>query len=84
MKLQLIKTCAACPEQYDVMLDGKEIGYMRLRHGFFRAEYADKIVYTATPKGDGSFTDEERSEYLSIACAMIFASMNDLQYDVIE
>jgi len=32
-KLTLNKTCGACPEQYDVFLEGENVGYMRLRHG---------------------------------------------------
>lgn len=26
-------TCLACPEQYDVRLEGKQVGYVRLRWG---------------------------------------------------
>lgn len=35
----LVKTCSACPEQYDV-LDGygDKVGYIRLRHGYFRVD----------------------------------------------
>ena len=33
-------TCGACPEQYDVFdSEGKQVGYLRLRHGGFRADY---------------------------------------------
>lgn len=71
-KLKLVQTCGACPEQYDVFLpDGTEIGYMRLRHGYFRAEYKGDIVYDAHPEGDGVFTDEERDGYLVAASEAI-------------
>lgn len=57
-KLRLVLTCHACPEQYDVYLGDKLIGYMRLRHGYFRAEYpVGNVVYTASPRGDGLFAD---------------------------
>jgi hypothetical protein len=77
MKLKLVLTCGACPEQYDVFdPDNTRIGYLRLRHGHFSAEYlgdthvADdegwlgEIVYEARPKGDGIFDSEERDYYL--------------------
>lgn len=64
-------TCGAYPEQYDVYKDGKQVGYLRLRHGFFEAEYPDSdgvSVYTAEPEGDGMFADEfERERHLNAA-----------------
>lgn len=43
MSLKFVKTCSACPEQYDVFdSDGNEVGYVRLRHGFFRVASADR------------------------------------------
>lgn len=69
---RLIRTCYACPEQYDVFLEktGDQIGYLRLRHGWFRADYPDhggETVYEADPKGDGIFEDDERIEHLTAA-----------------
>ena len=43
-------TCSACPEQYDVFKDNKQVGYVRLRWGHLRAEYPDvcgEEVYSA-------------------------------------
>ena len=38
----LVLTCGACPEQYDVFdSDGKQSGYIRLRGGNFRVYYPD-------------------------------------------
>lgn len=71
MKLKLVQTCGACPEQYDVYApDGEKIGYLRLRHGNFRADYlpTDDTVYVASPDGDGIFADHERDYYLGEAC----------------
>lgn len=31
-------TCQACPEQYEVRKDGKEVGYVRLRWGYLAAQ----------------------------------------------
>lgn len=68
---RLIRTCMACPEQYDVLLDNIQIGYLRLRHGKFTAKYVlehkDVLVYEASPEGDGIFLDNERYKYLLMA-----------------
>lgn len=68
--VKLLNTCWACPEQYDALLNGVMIGYLRLRHGRFYAAYPDvggDIVYEAHPKGDGIFDDDEREEHLTAA-----------------
>jgi hypothetical protein len=62
---RLICTCSACPEQYDVFdnTTGGLMGYLRLRHGGFRADCPDvggEIVYSSNPKGDGIFDEDER------------------------
>lgn len=72
---KLVQTCSACPEQYDVFCDGVQVGYLRLRHGCFRAEHNGKTVYTAAPDGDGQFEPEERKRYLNAACKAIRDSM---------
>jgi hypothetical protein len=36
-----VLTCQACPEQYDVLKDGKQVCYVRLRHGRLLSEYPD-------------------------------------------
>lgn len=66
----LDETCGACPEQYDVYLNGKIVGYFRLRHGSFTVEVCTTgiwewgNVYEAHPKGDGIFEDDERDYFL--------------------
>lgn len=70
----LILTCSACPEQYDVYKGKQRIGYLRLRHGWFRADYPDcggMTVYEAEPKGDGAFEDDERDKFLGEAVAAL-------------
>lgn len=69
--LKLVQTCGACPEQYDVYLEDSIIGYMRLRHGRFYAECHDVLVYSASPRGDGMFKDDERTKYLNEAVSAI-------------
>ena len=68
--IELVKTCDACPEQYDAYLDGKQVGYLRLRHGRFTVEFpneAGELLYSAYPDGDGEFEDYERDYYLRFA-----------------
>lgn len=69
--LKLVCTCGACPEQYDVYdANDKQVGYLRLRHGRFRADYPDcggETVYESQTKGDGIFTEEERIPELTKA-----------------
>lgn len=69
METKLIKTCEAYPEQYDFYLDDRKIGYLRLRWGYFRAEYvpSGETAYEAYPKGDGIFDSDERDYYLKRA-----------------
>lgn len=69
-EIELIQTCGACPEQYDAFLDGKEVGYLRLRHGYFRVDYpawGGKTIYSTHPKGDGIFESDEREFHLHMA-----------------
>ena len=69
-EIELIRTCYACPEQYDAFVDGEQVGYLRLRHGFFTVEYPDangKLIYEAEPEGDGLFSDNEREYFLNKA-----------------
>lgn len=75
MKLKLILTCGACPEQYDVVDENdNKIAYLRLRHGHFRAEYPyndGKIVFQSMPNGDGVFEVEERPIHIGNALLAI-------------
>lgn len=75
---QLEKTCSGCPEQYNVFMGGKYVGYARLRHGYFRMENAnDVVVYDANPPGPGGIFDsaEDREKYLSEGLAKLLENM---------
>lgn len=79
--LELFRTCFACPEQYEVFTnydtdDQLEVGYMRLRHGYFYAECFGQTVYEARPNGDGFFGEVEREFYLSQATNAILNKLN--------
>jgi hypothetical protein len=80
---RLVKTCNACPEQYDVFWGTSErrIGYMRLRHGFFRTDYyhidqqTETIYATNRCVGNGSFDPDERDEFLRWGCRAMLRAM---------
>lgn len=69
--LELYQTCGACPEQYEAFSGVHHVGYLRLRHGYFRVDCPDaggETVYEANPDGDGLFSsDDERQHYLEMA-----------------
>ena len=73
-EIQLVQTCGACPEAYDAFLGDKQVGYLRLRHGFFRVDFPDyrgEQIVGAYPEGYGMFLDHEREMYLSMAKSAI-------------
>ena len=77
---RLVCTSPACPEQYDVFdSTGNKVGYLRLRHGHFRADVPDcggETVYRSSTKGDGTFLEGERESELRNA---LLAIKNKLQ-----
>jgi hypothetical protein len=77
-KYTLALTCGMCPEQYDVFEKGKEVAYLRLRDGQFRAHvpFGGKVVYSAAPKGDGRFYEDERWLHLNAAIKAIDEELN--------
>lgn len=77
-EIQLVQTCTACPEQYDAFLGDTKVGYLRLRHGSFTAEYlrpGGELVYHAETHGDGHFEPGERDFHLTNAKRAIAAKM---------
>lgn len=88
MKLKLVQTCGACPEQYDAYFEGNKVGYLRLRHGFFYAQHLGATVYEASTIGDGIFDPSERVKHLNAACEAIILKMSESEnpryYDVVD
>ena len=79
---KLEQTCFACPEQYDVFdKENNYVGYLRLRHGKFRADYpccGGETVYESSAKGDGIFNPEERMPELTKAVQALDKKINEL------
>lgn len=71
MKLRLINTSEAYPEQYGVFdKNSNQVAYMRLRWSYFSVRVPDvdgEEIYHAYTDGDGHFTDEERNFYIESA-----------------
>lgn len=89
---KLVRTCYACPEQYDVYCKEKKVGYIRYRSGKFTVEYPDcgKELLTALHIGDeydGMFSDDtDRYMYLDIAVIAIAEKLGieDDSYIVVD
>ena len=67
--MRLVKTCDACPEQYNVFIGKRQVGYIRLRHGELTVSCPDaggRVILTILVRGDGRFEDDEREYYLSL------------------
>lgn len=87
MSYRLVRTCGACPEQYDVFDGEEKVGYLRLRHGSFRAEYPDcggEVVYAANTEGDGMFEDDEREYHISRALEGIRLAHECIEIEPVE
>ena len=90
IKFILQMTCFACPEQYDVYLDKKQVGYLRLRNGHFRCDYPEcggKTLLHAYTEGDGMFDSDERDPMLRLALAAIAEELDikeEFTYEVTE
>ena len=71
MKMKSVKTSEAFPEQYEAFDEsGNQVGYLRLRHSWFRVDYPKNggaTIYEAHSKGDGIFEDDERGFFLQEA-----------------
>ena len=76
-KYTLEETCGACPEAYDVYLDGECVANLRLRHGCFTARVGEQEVYEAYPEGDGIFDFDERDFYIYTALRHIDAVVDN-------
>ncbi len=69
-------TCMACPEQYDIFHNGKQVAYARLRGGRFSIECPDVsgeqvFRYVFDDGWKGSFADWERYSYLEASTLAI-------------
>lgn len=79
--VRLVRTCYACPQQYDAFIGQTQVAYLRLRHGRFTVESPDvggALVYSGYPKGDGIFAADEEEFFLNEAVDSILAYLAKL------
>ena len=81
-EFEIYCTSSACPEQYDVIWRGLQVGYLRLRHGIFKVEYPTvdgvTLFEDTIEDGDGMFeSDEQRYLYLGAAFEVITTKLNE-------
>lgn len=65
---RVVKTCSACPEQYDVFFNGEQIAYIRLRWGVLTCDLGKTEIYRYTFEDDtkGFFdSDYEREIFIN-------------------
>jgi hypothetical protein len=80
--LRIELTSAACPEQYEVFRNDRQVAYYRLRHGEFRVDYPDcggEEILCEHPNGDGIFDENERLIYLAKAMRKVLEKLNTEQ-----
>ena len=83
--MNVVQTCGACPEQYDVFDNGRRVGYMRLRHGSFTVDCPDACglcVLSGHPVGDGIFAEDEREYWLGKGLEAIEAWLASVRHPV--
>jgi hypothetical protein len=69
-EIELRLTCDSCPEQYDAYAGGKKVGYLRVRHRWFRVDcpdYGGETVLYVEVNGAGQFQKLEREGWLTTA-----------------
>ena len=70
MEINLVRTSFACPQQYKAYMGQTQVGYLRLRHGYFRVDYpicGGQTIFEANTIGDGVFDRSEEANMLETA-----------------
>lgn len=78
-QIRLEMTSNGCPEQYNAFIGDQQVGYLRLRNGYFRVEFlrcGGETIYEANTIGDGVFDHTERDYHLQRATDAILAQLN--------
>lgn len=83
IEVELHQTCSASPEQYDMYVNGENIGYFRTRHGYFTVEYLlnGTQVFESDIKGDSGFDSEERDFFLEEGIKAVLEAHTGLEND---
>lgn len=79
--LTFILTSVGCPEQYEIFKDENQVGYVRIRSGWFRIDYpkhkyekGSKTIFEKQVSVNmlkGQFNRSERAYYLKLTADLI-------------
>jgi hypothetical protein len=78
----LEKSSKVDPEQYDAFYQGRQVGFMRLRNGYFYVSCPDingETIYETYPNGNQSFEYGERDRILEDAKFSIVIWLNNIE-----
>lgn len=59
-------------ENYNVFIDGKQIGKICLKEGCLKVYFYDQVIYEDYPFGFNAFEYHERDRYLHIAKELLY------------
>ncbi len=78
MRFRFVSICNGCPEDYNILLSGRVVGYLRIRWGvvkiYFGRESSQLVIYQKTFQGDpwkGCFEGDEREYFFNLARKLI-------------
>jgi hypothetical protein len=63
------------PEQYDVFINGEEVGMVHVRRGILSVEVNGREIYNTPIQGDGEFRQYERGKFLGIIQSIILENI---------
>jgi len=88
--LKFVQTCMACPEQYDVFSEDKQVGYVRLRDGVLTVGYPDVHGVQIFQKDFGQVNnwgsfdnDDQRAKWLDIVADAILEKKAAKEEDIV-
>jgi hypothetical protein len=86
VNVEFHNTCCACPEQYDVLIEGKQVAYVRLRWGNLNVTIPDvggQNIYSYSWDDGflGQFPNNEEREYHLDLIAQILYNINNAETD---
>lgn len=77
MRFRFVSICNGSPEDYDILLSGKVVGYLRIRWGvvgIYFGKESGELIYRKVFEGDpwkGFFEGNERAYFFNVARRLI-------------
>ena len=86
-ELELKRTCESCPEQYDVIYNGKRVGYIRYRSGLFTCQPVIEgsisnpyLIYKTDDYFENEIQDDKREKWLNDCLIALTDYWNNIQH----